>query len=93
LTRVDPQSCNEFCGASGYVYAAVMSGDMCGCGSDAGYLTREKEVGTCLVECAGDDGRADLCGGTDSFDLFSILYMAEDGTGESQVLDKLFEKT
>ena len=76
------QTCTGFCGAIGATYAGVMNGDMCGCGSDEGYLASEKEGGLCTVECTGDDGRVEMCGGSSSFDLFEIIYMTEDGTGE-----------
>ena len=85
LTRGCLQTCAEFCGAQGAVYSAVMNGDMCGCGSEEGYLASEKEEGLCLVECAGNEERIEFCGGTSSFDLFEIIYMVEDGTGESPV--------
>lgn len=58
----------------GAAYAGVMDGDMCGCGSDDGYLESAKTSGTCFTECTGDDGRTEYCGGSDSFGLFRIIY-------------------
>ena len=55
-------------------YAGLMDGDVCGCGSEPDYLDADKEDGTCLVECAGDDGRTEICGGETSFVLMRIIY-------------------
>lgn len=55
-------------------YAGLMDGDVCGCGSEAGYIEADKEDGECLVECAGDDGRTEICGGETSFVLIQIIY-------------------
>ncbi|CAN0517037.1 unnamed protein product, partial [Laminaria digitata] len=64
------QLCSESCGAMGAAYAGLMDGDVCGCGrSEEGYLESDKEEGLCLVECAGDDGRTEICGGETAFVL------------------------
>lgn len=52
-----------------------MDGDLCGCGSAAGFLVSQKQAGSCLMECTGEeDGRIEMCGGSASFDLFKIVY-------------------
>lgn len=62
------------CGAMGALYAGVMDGDLCGCGSINNFLEVDKDIGECLTECTGDDGRTEMCGGSASFGLFEIFY-------------------
>lgn len=72
------------CGSLGAVYSGTMDGDLCGCGSADNFLEADKEDGTCFMECTGDDGRTEMCGGSASFDLYQILYQeTDDPAGKS----------
>lgn len=72
------QMCSEYCGALDAVYIGVFDGDTCGCGSKDGYLLELKPEGTCDVLCVGAVGDTDTCGGSTSFDLLLINYLAND---------------
>lgn len=71
--------CSEACGALDAVYIGAFDGDMCGCGSKEGYLLEQKPAGTCDALCVGGaTGDAETCGGSVSFDLLLINYLATD---------------
>ena len=70
------QTCSEACGELDAVYMGALDGNLCGCGNEEGYLLSLKPEGTCDVVCPGSVG--DTCGGSESFDLFLINYLAND---------------
>lgn len=77
LFFLSTQTCSEACGALGAVYIGAFDGDMCGCGSKEGYLLEQKPAGTCDALCVGEaTGDAETCGGSVSFDLLLINYLA-----------------
>lgn len=71
------QMCGEYCGSLDAVYIGTFDGDTCGCGNKEGYLLELKPEGTCDVVCLGSVGNTDTCGGSTSFDLLLINYMAD----------------
>lgn len=57
------------------MYMAIIEGDVCKCGTDADFLTADKEEGSCDIACPGDTSTT--CGGSDSYEMFLLIQVSE----------------
>lgn len=66
------------CAAGSALYFGLLEGDVCGCGDDHEFFTKERMDGICDLPCPGNEW--EMCGAETAYELYELF----DGTDPIQ---------